>query len=179
MLLYTSDAVDPVNVHALFASVPPGTIVLLNGGGDVRGIGGFFGLHGVQPSAPRRRAVDDLYPLRHRPDGGMYPLMRELRDPQPGGVLLARRLAQALLVKALLAQLAEKMGQRGGLAGLTQPAIPVRRDGQSRRCGASLDDPRVGVNVRHVALLLRRPVRAGNDREADCPSYPLAYGGGG
>lgn len=127
VLLYTSDAVHPLDAHDVFASVPPGEVAVLNGGGEVRGMGGFFGLEGVQTGA-LLAAVPPMIHVRSDTSraalrSGVQRLMRELSEPQPGGALLASHLAQALLVEALRAHLAEGSEQRGWLAGLVHPAI--------------------------------------------------------
>lgn len=127
VLLYSSAAAVPEDAHALFSSGPPGEIAVLNGGGEVRRMGGFFGLEGVQTGA-LLAAIPSMIHVRSdvsraalRSD--VQRLMRELSEPQLGGELLASHLAQALLVEALRAHLAEGAGQRGWLAGLMHPAI--------------------------------------------------------
>ena len=52
--------------------------------------------------------------LRHPVGRVLAPLMRELREPQPGSSLIAEHLAQTLLIEALRLHLAERSQQRTG-----------------------------------------------------------------
>lgn len=115
--LFSAD-VEPIDAYRFFPSFPAGTTGTLNGGGECLGIGGFFrfeGRHaelllGVLPSVVHVRAEATRAEL-----GWLIErLMRELRQPQLGGALIAGHLAQTLLVEALRLHLA---GQPAGTVG--------------------------------------------------------------
>ncbi len=126
-VLQSSDAAIPVDALALMTSVRAGQIVVLNGGGECRGLGGFFGLGGVQA----KTLVDAIPAMIHVGPGagrealltGMRRLMVELSDPQPGSALLAGHLAQALLVEALREHLKSGQSTSGWLAALAHPNL--------------------------------------------------------
>ncbi|WP_082445132.1 AraC family transcriptional regulator [Sphingomonas sp. Leaf28] len=125
--LGASDAAVPVDAVALLSSVSAGAFVTLNGGGDCIGVGGFFQLGDRQAAA----LLATLPPLVHVGEGegrdallaGIRRLMRELREPRPGGALLASHLAQALLIEALRAHLKSGQVHRGWLAALAHPNL--------------------------------------------------------
>jgi AraC-like DNA-binding protein len=122
-----SDAAVPVDAVALLSSVSAGGFVTLNGGGDCVGVGGFFQLGDGQAAA----LLSTLPPLVHVGEGegrdallaGIRRLMRELREPRPGGALIAGHLAQALLIEALRAHLESGQAHRGWLAALAHPNL--------------------------------------------------------
>jgi AraC-like DNA-binding protein len=109
--LYSTPDATPIDAFRFFPTIPAGETAVLNGGGDVLGVGGYFGfagmhaelLLGMLPPVVHIRAEADKTGLR----GSIERLMRELRDPQPGGKLLAEHLAQAMLIEALRLHLAE------------------------------------------------------------------------
>lgn len=111
-----SAPVAPIDAVAFFSAVPPGQTAVLGGGGDLRGLGGFFKFAGQQAY----RMLDALPPVIHLRAGAgaddlQWPiarLMRELRDPQPGSALIAQHLAQTLLIEALRLHLSTA-GERG------------------------------------------------------------------
>jgi AraC-like DNA-binding protein len=113
-------ALEPVDAQAFVSSAPGGEIASFNGGGECFGIGGWFafaGKHaeillGVLPPIVHIRKESDKAALRWC----LERMMQELREPQPGGVLVAEHLAQMLLVQALRLHLAE--GLRGGVGWL-------------------------------------------------------------
>jgi hypothetical protein len=94
--------------------------VEINGGGDCFGVGGYFALSGnhagillgLLPPIVHVRKESDKAALRW----SMERMMQELREPQPGGVLVAQHLAHMILVQALRLHLAE--GLRGGVGWL-------------------------------------------------------------
>ncbi len=102
----------PVNAEAVFRGEGDGEIATVNGGGDLFGVGGHFafsGRHaeillGMLPPIIHIRAEPDRAMLRWSVDR----LMREIRDPQPGGSLIAQQLASMILVQALRLHLAEQ-----------------------------------------------------------------------
>ncbi|WP_421846401.1 AraC family transcriptional regulator [Novosphingobium sp.] len=108
--------VPAVDAIALFGATPPGETAVVGGGGEVRGLGGFFKFAGGQAE----RMLAALPPVIHLRAGSgaddlQWPitrLMRELRSPQPGGDLIAQHLAQTLLIEALRLHLASP-DQRG------------------------------------------------------------------
>jgi AraC-like DNA-binding protein len=109
--LYSAADAPAINAFAFFPTVAAGATAVLNGGGGVAGVGGYFGfagmhaemLLGMLPSVVHIRAEADKAGLRW----SIERLMRELREPQPGSALIAEHLAQALLIEALRLHLAE------------------------------------------------------------------------
>ncbi|HEX6784404.1 MAG TPA: AraC family transcriptional regulator [Sphingomicrobium sp.] len=126
--LFTSSDADPIDAYEFFLAIPPGEAAVLNGGGSVSGVGGFFEFESDEGGA----LLSVLPPLIHiaafATNGElMWPitrLMRELRSPQPGGALLAQHLAQALLIDALRLHLADANERRSGwLYALGEPRL--------------------------------------------------------
>ncbi len=109
--LYSASEAPAIDAFRFFPTVPAGETAVLNGGGDVCGVGGYFGFEGMHaerllamlPPVVHIRAEANKAALR----GSIERLMRELREPQPGSALLAEHLAQALLIEALRLHLAE------------------------------------------------------------------------
>jgi AraC-like DNA-binding protein len=110
--LFSAPDADVTSAFEFFPSFPAGETGVLNGGGDCSGVGGFFdfaGLHtelllGILPPIVHIRAEATREAL-----GWLIErMMRELRDPQPGGTLMAGHLAQTLLIEALRLHLAER-----------------------------------------------------------------------
>jgi AraC-like DNA-binding protein len=109
--LYSAADAPPTDAFRFFPSVPAGETAVLNGGGSLAGVGGYFGfegmhaelLLGVLPPVVHIRAEANKAALRW----SIERLMRELREPQPGSALIAEHLAQALLIEALRLHLAE------------------------------------------------------------------------
>ena len=109
--LYSAPDVEPIDAFAFFPSVPAGETAVLNGGGGVSGVGGYFGFEGMHaemllgllPPVVHIRAEASKAALR----GSIERLMRELREPQPGSALIAEHVAQALLIEALRLHLAD------------------------------------------------------------------------
>lgn len=125
--LHSGAEVEPLDAFALFSSAPVGGVASINGGGECRGVGGFFELGGSNASA----LLAAVPPVVHvRSDigraallAGVRRLMRELSEPLPGGALLASHLAQALLIEALRAHLTGGEARRGWLAALAHPTM--------------------------------------------------------
>jgi len=109
--LYSPPDASPTDAFRFFPTVPAGETAVLNGGGDVQGVGGFFGFEGMHaelllgmlPPLVHIRAEANKAALRW----SIERLMREMREPQPGSTLIAEHLAQALLIEALRLHLAE------------------------------------------------------------------------
>ena len=116
--LYSAPDAAPIDAFRLFPAVPAGETAVLNGGGDVSGIGGYFGfegrhaelLLGMLPPIVHIRAEANKAALR----GSIERLMREMREPEPGSALIAEHLAQALLIEALRLHLREHSRDRTG-----------------------------------------------------------------
>ncbi len=109
--IYSAADAPPIDAFDFFPEIPAGETAVLNGGGDVAGVGGYFGFEGMHtdlllgmlPPVVHIRAEASKAELR----GSIDRLMRELREPQPGSALIAEHLAQALLIEALRLHLAE------------------------------------------------------------------------
>ncbi len=116
--LYSAADAPPIDAFKFFPSVPAGETAVLNGGGDVSGVGGYFGFDGMHadlllgmlPPVVHIRAETSRAELRWSIDR----LMRELREPLPGSALIAEHLAQALLIEALRLHLAEHSHRNTG-----------------------------------------------------------------
>jgi AraC-like DNA-binding protein len=113
-------ALEPVDAMAIVSGAPGGGGASFNGGGECFGIGGWFefaGKHaeillGVLPPIVHIRKESDKAELRWC----LERMMQELREPQPGGVLVAQHLAHMLLVQLLRLHLEE--GLSGGVGWL-------------------------------------------------------------
>jgi AraC-like DNA-binding protein len=143
-----------VPAETVVANKRPGDLVVLNGGGDFLSLGGFCSLAGdhaaillsVLPPALHIRGEKAKSVLRWCIDH----MREEMKDPQPGGFLIAQQLAQMLLVQALRAHLLEPGTGVGWLfaladrqlgAALTamhaEPALPWSVDQLARAAGMS------------------------------------------
>src|ERR1700730_17418231 len=112
--------VPPVDALTIFPHPLNGGIAKFNDGGDFSIVGGHFALAGdhagillgVLPPIVHIRKESDKAALRW----SMERMMQELREPQPGGFLVAQHLAYLMLVQALRLHLAE--GLKGGVGWL-------------------------------------------------------------
>ncbi|MGD0893384.1 MAG: AraC family transcriptional regulator [Terracidiphilus sp.] len=110
----------PTDMREVFRTPINGALVTWNGGGGCFGVGGHFAfagehagiLLGVLPPVVHIRKESDKEAMRWSLDR----MRQELRDPQPGGILVAQQLAYMLLVQALRLHLAE--GLKGGVGWL-------------------------------------------------------------
>ena len=102
----TSDlTLTPVDARTFFPARPNGSIALYNDGGDCFGVGGHFALTGqhadillgMLPPIVHIRKESDKAALRW----SLERMRQELREPQPGGFLVAQHLATMMLVQAL------------------------------------------------------------------------------
>ena len=101
----------PADAHTMFSFPLNGGIASCNGGGDCFGVGGYFAftgdhagiLLGVLPPIVHIRKESDKEAMRW----SLERMMQELREPQPGGFLVAQQLAYMMLVQALRLHLAE------------------------------------------------------------------------
>jgi AraC-like DNA-binding protein len=113
-------SLPPADAKAKIGLAENGGVAVLNGGGDCVGMGGYFTFAGdnadillaMLPPIVHIREEADKAALRWC----MERLMRELREPRPGGALVAEHLAHLLLVQALRLHLAE--GAKGGVGWL-------------------------------------------------------------
>jgi AraC-like DNA-binding protein len=113
-------ALPSVDPFTFFPLPLNGRIGVHNSGGDCFSVGGHFtfaGKHasvllGVLPPIVHIRKEEDRAAMRWSLEG----MMRELREPQPGGFLVAQQLAYMMLIQALRLHLAE--GLRGGVGWL-------------------------------------------------------------
>ncbi len=110
----------PIDFKTIIATPLRGGVATYNGGGDCFGVGGVFGLSGdhagmllgMLPPIVHIRKESDRAELRW----SLERMMQELREPKPGGSLIAQHLASMILVQALRLHLAE--GPRGGVGWL-------------------------------------------------------------
>lgn len=113
-------ALPAVDANTVFASARHGGVALCNGGGDFFLVGSRFMLAGnhadilldVLPPVVHIRKEADQAVLRWSLDR----MRQELRERQPGALLVAEHLAHMMLVQALRLHLAE--GARGGVGWL-------------------------------------------------------------
>ena len=118
--LATDLALTPIDYRTILSTRRDGGIASYNGGGDCCIVGGHFllsGNHagillGMLPPIVHIRKESDKAALRW----SLERMMQELREPQPGGSLIAQHLAYMLLVQALRLHLEE--GLRGGVGWL-------------------------------------------------------------
>jgi AraC-like DNA-binding protein len=114
----TLPAVDALTMHS--AQQKNGGMLTINGGGECVTVGAHFMLShhhagillGVLPPIVHIRTESDKAAMRW----SLERLRQELREPQPGGFLVAQHLAYMMLVQALRLHLAE--GLKGGVGWL-------------------------------------------------------------
>src|SRR5271163_859096 len=168
--LETDLGATPVDALAFFSAPRKnGGIVTINVGGDCFMVGGHFALTGAHagvllgalPPIVHIRKESDKAALRW----SLERMRQELRDPQPGGFLIAQHLAHMMLVQALRLHLAE--GSKGSVGWLFALA-----DKQMGAAISSLhDDPahswtlqelaeRVGMSRSTFALKFKETVGA-------------------
>ncbi len=144
-----------------------GGIVSVNGGGDCFIVGGFFALSGnhagillgMLPPIVHIRKESDKAAMRW----SLERMMQELREPQPGGFLVAEHLAHMMLVQALRLHLAE--GLQGGVGWLFAladkqmgAAISSMHDDPARRWTLQELAERVGMSRSTFALRFKEKV---------------------
>ena len=157
----------PVDARLMFRAPVKGAIVSWNGGGDCFGVGGHFALSGnhagillgLLPPIVHIRKEADRAALRW----SLERMRQELRDPQPGGALVAQQLAYMILVQALRLHLAE--GIRGGVGWLFAladdqmcAAITAMHDDPARRWTLQALAERVGMSRSVFALKFKQTV---------------------
>jgi AraC-like DNA-binding protein len=118
--LATDLTLPPIDASTIFGCGQTGSIRSFNGGGDCFIAGGHFLLSGnhagillsVLPPIVHIRKESDKAAMRW----SLERMRQELREPQPGGFLVAQYLASMMLVQALRLHLAE--GLSGGVGWL-------------------------------------------------------------
>ncbi len=139
----------PIDFRTILSMKGDGRIGKFNGGGDCFIVGGHFVLSGdhagillgVLPPIVHIRKESDKTAMRW----SLERMMQELREPQPGGFLVAQHLAYMMLVQALRLHLAE--GLRGGVGWLFALA-----DKQMSAAITSMhDDPAHGWTLQKLA----------------------------
>lgn len=136
--LATNLALPAVDAHTLLASPPAiGETRILNGGGQVFMVGGYFAFAGTYG----RLLLQELPPIVHiRADAekaelrwALERMRQELREQRPGAALVAQQLATMMLVQALRLHLAEGLtGKAGWLRALA--------DGQMKAAISAMHD---------------------------------------
>jgi AraC-like DNA-binding protein/mannose-6-phosphate isomerase-like protein (cupin superfamily) len=118
---------EPLSMETVAARGQDGAVSVVNGGGECFGIGGWFSfaghhaniLLGVLPPIVHIRGDADRAALRWSLDQ----MMQEMREPRPGGHLVAQHLAHLILVQALRLHL-DETGADGGVGWLFALADP-------------------------------------------------------
>jgi AraC-like DNA-binding protein len=110
----------PVDAQTIFPFPLNGIVASCNGGGDCLIVGGNFVLSG-KPADILLAELPPIVHIRKHSDRtamrwSLERLSEELRDPQPGGFLLAQQLAYMMLVQGMRLHLAE--GLTGGVGWL-------------------------------------------------------------
>ncbi len=159
----------PVEARSVFSSARSGGIVSWNGGGDFLLVSSRFALSGnhagillgMLPPIVHIRKESDKAALRW----SMERMMQELREPQPGGFLIAQHLAHMMLVQALRLHLAE--GIEGGVGWLfaladkqMSAAINAMHDDPAHRWTLQALAERAGMSRSTFALKFKETVGA-------------------
>jgi AraC-like DNA-binding protein len=164
----TSDlTLTPVEAHTMFLLPLNGVIRSYNSGGDCFGVGGHFAfsgnhagiLLGMLPPIVHIRKESDRAAMRWC----LERMMQELRERQPGGVLVAQQLAYMMLVQALRLHLAE--GLSGGVGWLfaladqqMSTAITCMHDNPAHRWTLQKLAERAGMSRSTFALKFKQTV---------------------
>jgi AraC-like DNA-binding protein len=160
-------SLTPVNVHVILSGPLNGGVASFNGGGDCFGVGGYFAFIGkhadilleMLPPIVHIRKESDKAALRW----SLERMMQELRDPQPGGALVAQHLAHIVLLQALRLHLAE--GLRSGVGWLfaladkqMSAAINSMHDDPAHRWTLQELGKRAGMSRSTFALKFKKTV---------------------
>ena len=120
-------SIPPIDISAASGFPLQGGIATYNGGGECVGLGGHFGLSGDASILLRLLPpIVHLSKESHRAAmrSSLEGMMEELRDPQPGGSIIAQHLAYTMLVQALRLHLAESANKSvGWLFALADPQM--------------------------------------------------------
>jgi len=113
-------ALEPIDASTIFPAARHGGVASCNGGGDFFLVGSYFALTG-QHAGILLGMLPPIVHIRKKSDQAVLRwsverMMQELREPQPGGFLIAQHLAHMMLVQALRLHLAE--GPKGGVGWL-------------------------------------------------------------
>lgn len=159
--------VPPVDIADLIPTVRDGAIVTYNGGGDFLSVGGYFSLAGDYAGV----LLGALPPLVHIREDADKAVLRwciermrqELREPQPGGFVVAQQLATLILVQALRLHLA--VGPDGGVGWLfaladrqMAAAITAMHDAPERRWTIQSLAERAGMSRTAFAVKFKETV---------------------
>jgi len=125
-------ALAPLDPYVAFTGVKDGGVNYLNEGGDFFCVGGQFALSGDHANV----LVGTLPPVMHIHDDQTKAALRwcvelmrrELREPQPGGFLVAQQLAMMILVQALRLHLTEGSTGVGWLFALADKQMAAALD---------------------------------------------------
>jgi AraC-like DNA-binding protein len=165
--LATYLTLPPIDAMTIFARGRNGGIHSFNGGGSCFIAGGHFAftgnhasvLLGVLPPIVHLRKESDKEALRW----SLERMRQELREPQPGGILVAQQLAYMMLVQALRLHLTE--GSRGGVGWLfaladkqMSAAINSMHDDPAHRWTIQNLAERVGMSRSTFALKFKETV---------------------
>ncbi len=158
----------PVNVLTIGSAIKTGGVNHYNGGGDFFCVGGNFALTGdhanvllgMLPPIVHIRDESDKAVLRWCVDR----LRQELRDPQPGGFLVAQQLATLMLVGALRVHIADGANGVGWLFALADKqmavAINAMHDDPSSRWTVQSLAQRAGMSRTSFSLRFKDTVGA-------------------
>ena len=166
--LATDLDLTPVDIETVLSGRGDGAVAPFNGGGDCVGIAGWFSfagphsgiLLGVLPPIVHICEESDKATLRWT----LERMIEELREPLPGGHLVAQHLAHMVLVQALRLHLAEGAG--GGVGWLFALADPQ----VSAAINAMHQDPA------HRWTLADLATRAGMSRSSFAEKFKAAVG---
>jgi AraC-like DNA-binding protein len=156
-----------VDALSLFPNRLNGGFTVVRGGGSFSNVGGHFTLGGdgadmllkMLPPIVHLRSESDKAALRW----SMERMMQELREPQPGGFLVAQHLAHMMLVQALRLHLTEGSGI-GWLFALADKqmaaAINAMHEDTARRWTLQQLAERAGMSRSSFALKFKATVGA-------------------
>ena len=160
-------ALTPVDAHTVFSLPLNGSIRTYNGGGNCFGVGGYFALTGKHANI-LLGALPPIVHIRKESEKAamrwsLESMMQELREPQPGGFLVAQQLATMMLVQALRHYLAE--GRSGGVGWLfaladkqMSAAISAMHEAPGHRWTLQSLAARAGMSRSTFALKFKRTV---------------------
>ncbi|HEY9212406.1 MAG TPA: AraC family transcriptional regulator [Ancylobacter sp.] len=111
-------SLQPVDAGTIFPPARAGGVVSVNGGGDFFLVGSRFAVSG-QHAGALLRTLPPIVHIRKETEQAalrwsVERMMQELREPQPGGFLIAQHLAHMMLVQALRLHLTEEVEGRVG-----------------------------------------------------------------